>query len=303
MLQSFDMNLLLVFHVLLKERSVTRTGDRLGKTQSAVSNALKRLREKFDDPLFVRTQGGLVPTPRAVEFGRAVEEIVHLAEQCLRSSRAFDPSMAEARFALGAPDRLSLPVLMPFLRSLRKTAPGISFDVRTADRDQAIRLIEEREIDLALGWFDQLPSHIGSSPVFEELLVCLVRRGHPILREDQRVTLERVLSFPHLVVTSSGDRRAAFDMILARMGLERNALISLSNFTMVPGLLMESDLIGVFTRRTADYLSQYYGLATLPLPFEIEPISHKLIWHRRFDADNEHAWLREQLLSHCRVKP
>ena len=303
MLKRFDMNLLHVFYTLLEERNVTRTAEKLGRTQSAVSNALKRLRDRFDDPLFVRTQGGLVPTPLATELGQTVENIVFLTDECLNRARGFDPRTAEARFAIGAPDRLSLPVIMPFLKSLKDVAPKISIDVRTADRDQAIRLIDQHEIELALGWFDQVPPHFGSSSTFAEPLVCLVRVDHPLLHKKEAVTLDRVLAFPHLVVTSSGDRKAAFDMMLVRMGLMRTTSISLSNFTMVPGLLQESDLIGVFTQRTADYLAQHYGLATHSLPLEVEPISHRLIWHRRFNADKMHRWLRHQLASHCGINP
>ena len=299
MLRNFDMNLFIVLHALMEERSVTRTGERLGKTQSAISNALKRLREQFDDPLFVRTPGGLIPTPRAEELGRAAEEIMLTTQRSLSRAADLDPATSTAQFAIGAPDRLSLPVFLPFLGALARLAPGISIDLRTSDRDHAIRLIESQEIDLALGWFDQLPPRIMSSPAFSVELVCLCRPDHPIKDRRKPFDIDALLSFPHLVVSSGGDRKAAFDTMLARIGRERIARISLGNFTLVPSLLRQSDLIGVFTRRTASYFADHFALATHPLPFDIEPMSHQLIWHRRLDTDKVHRWVRGQLLRHC----
>jgi LysR family transcriptional activator of mexEF-oprN operon len=299
MLQNLDLNLFVVFHTLMEERSVTRAGQRLGKTQSAVSNALKRLREQFGDPLFVRTPEGLAPTPRAEELGEATREIVRLAESCLVRTQEFDPIASAAHFAVGAPDRLSLPVFLPFLRRLSDLAPGISVDLRTTDRDAAVALIVSGEIDIALGSFDWLPSQVSTREAFTEELVCLGRRGHPLLQEGAPVDIDRILSFPHLVVSSGGDRKAAFDAMLARIGRERRAQVSAGSFTLVPDLLKESDLIGVFTRRTASYFARHHGLATRPLPLEIEPISHVMIWHRRFDQDPVHRWFREQLLADC----
>lgn len=296
---AIDMNLFVVFHALMEERSVTRAGERLGRTQSAISNSLRRLRDMFRDPLFVRTPGGLQPTPRAVELGVSVAEMVRLSRECLREESDFAPETANARFVIGAPDRLSLPVMLPFLEKLRHDAPGISIDLRTTDRGHAIRLIEEREIDVALGWFDHLPPTVSRHNASSEPLVCLCRRDHPILRRPAPPDLEAVLSFPHLVVSSGGDRKAAFDALLKREGLARNSAISLTSFTMAPNLLLRSDMIGVFTKRTADYFAENYGLATCPLPMEIEPISHDLVWHRRLDADPRHLWLRQRLLQAC----
>lgn len=298
-LHTFDMNLFVVFHTLMAERSVTRTGERLGRTQSAISNSLKRMRELFQDPLYVRTPNGLAPTPRAIEIHKSVSEIVRISQECLSQEADFSPETAKARFVIGAPDRLSLPVMLPFLEDLGKTAPGISIDLRTTDRGRAIQMIEEQEIDVALGWFDHLPPTVSRQHANTEAFTCLCRKDHPILHQPEPANLEMILSFPHLVVSSSGDRQAAFDAILKREGLKRRSVMSLTNFTMAPNLLQRSDMIGVFTKRTADYFASHFGLATYPVPMEIKPISHDLIWHRRFDTDPKHIWLRQKILLAC----
>jgi DNA-binding transcriptional LysR family regulator len=295
MLLNFDLNLLIVFHVLLEERSVTRTGARLGRTQSAISNALKRLRDQFDDPLLVRTPEGLSPTPRAAELAPLVARIVRDAGDCIAPPGDFDAATAQAHFTIGAPDRFSLPVFLPLLKHLGQVAPGIIINLRTTDRDYAISLIEAGEVDLAVGWFDATPPHLERSLAFEDQFVCLCRRDHPLLDGDGRPSLDEILGYSHLVVSSTSDRRAAFDAVLERHGVQRSIAATLMSFTIVPELLMQSDLVGVFTHRTSDYFSSRYALATVPVPLAVTPIANHLIWHRRLESDKAHAWLRQQM--------
>lgn len=294
-----DLNLLVVLHVLLEERSATRAGERLGRTQSAISNALKRLRDRLGDPLLVRTPDGLSPTPRAAELAPIVARIVQDAGTCFATSNPFDPSTAEAEFAIGAPDRLSLPVFLPFLEHLRRLAPGIVINLRTTDRGYAIRLIEEAEIDLAIGWFDRTPPHIARRFAMEDRFVCLCRQHHPLLDGGAHPSLADILSYSHLVVSSTGDRRAAFDAHLKQRGLERQIAATLMGFTLVPELLGQSDLIGVFTHRISEYFVARHRLASVPVPLEISPFQNHLIWHRRVDADPAHTWLRGQIVEAC----
>lgn len=297
MLRSFDMNLLIVFHTLIEEGSVTRTGDRLGRTQSAISNSLRRLREAFDDPLFVRSSEGLVPTPRALALADEVAGIIRAAENCLASEAEIDPATTEAQFVIGAPDRLSLPVFLPFMKHMAQIAPRMRIDLRTADRAVAIQLIEEEQIDVALGWFDDLPPHIHRSVAFSEDLVCLCRHDHPIAQGTP--DMETILSYPQLMVSSGGGRAAAFDTILTKQGYRREIQTALTNFTLVPHLLADSDMVGIFTRRTAEYFASAPHLITRAVPLEFAPISHELAWHRRFDTDPKHVWLREQIVAAC----
>jgi LysR family transcriptional activator of mexEF-oprN operon len=296
----FDLNLLRVFATLLDERSVTRAGERLGRTQSAVSNSLARLREALDDPLFVRGSGGLVPTDRARALEPQVREILRLAAACLIGSRAFDPADAEGLFRIGAPDRLSLPLMLPVIRTIRRAAPGLAIDVVTADRDRALELIDSDRIDLAIGWFDRPPPRFRATFAFRDELVCLTRADHPLRRRGGATDIEALLGYPHLVVSGAGDRKAGFDDMLAQGGRKRTAAVSVTNFTAVPELLIDSDLVGVFTSGIAGLLASRPGLATTPLPMEVGALDHYLVWHGRSETDARHAWFRDRVLEACR---
>lgn len=299
MLNNFDLNLFLVLHTLLEERSVTKTGERLGRTQSAISNSLKRLRDYYGDPLLVRTPEGLSPTPKASELAPMVAAIVAEAGACVSPASAFDPATATGRYVIGAPDRCNLPVILPFLEQLGALAPGLVVSLRTTDRDYATRLIETGEVDLAIGWIDRTPPHIKRFFAFEDQFVCLCRQDHPLLAQGGNPALTDILSFPHLVVSSTGDRRAAFDSVLDVHALSRTISATLMSFTIVPELLLQSNLVGVFTHRTAHYFARRYPLATAPVPLEVAPIANHLIWHRRYDADDAHSWLRGQIIAAC----
>ena len=299
----FDLNLLTVLHVLLEERSVTRTGDRLGRTQSAISNALKRLRTLFDDPLVVRGADGLSPTPRALDLAPVIARIVAEATACVTPPEGFDPATAQAQFAIGAPDRFALPLFLPLFAQLRRVAPGIVPNLRTTDRTYAIRLIEAGEIDLAIGWFDHIPSQLASRFAFEDRLACLCRADHPLLAGGHEPTLDAILAAPHLVVSSTGDRRAAFDAMLHQQGLRRTIAATLTSFTAVPDLLCASDMVGVFTRRTCDHFVARHPLRAVPLQLDLSPLANHLIWQRRFDSDPAHVWLRTQILNATRDSP
>ena len=197
-------------------------------------------------------------------------------------------------FRLSTPDRLSLVVVPELHARLQKFAPKMVLQVLTADRRQALDLLDEDQADLALGWLDDKPSHMNAELMTEESLYCAFRRDHPILRQ-RNFDIESVLSFPHLVVSATGQRRAIFDDLLARHGLRRDAPVAVTNFTAVPHLLLRSDMIGVFTRLACNVFEDSFNLAKRPVPIDVGKISTNMVWQVRNDKDQKHAWLRDQI--------
>ncbi|MDI1345966.1 MAG: LysR family transcriptional regulator [Pseudolabrys sp.] len=294
-LKNFDFNLLKTLDALIEERNVTRAGARLGRSQPAVSNALHRLRVLLGDDLLVRGAGGLVLTPRAEALRQPLREAMTLVGDCLFQAAAFDPAHATGVCRISMPDRLTLAVIPPLLDRLRQQAPNLDLHVRTADRQQALDLIEADQIELALGWFDDMPRHLSAEFLLDEYLYCVFRSGHPILKPRSKFAIEAVLAFPHLVVSATGGRRAIFDDLLSRYSLKRHALVSVSNFTAVPHLLARSDMIGVFSKLASDVFEKSFGLVTRRIPLDIGKIATNMVWHARSERDRKHAWLRQQI--------
>ena len=294
-LGNLDLNLLKVLDALIAERNVTRAGRRLGRSQPAVSNALQRLRAALGDELLVRGPGGFVLTPRAEAIRAPLREAIALVEGCVAGEARFDPARATGVVRLSTPDRLSLAVVPPLLARLRKQAPHMALHVLTADRGQALELLDADRTDLALGWFDEKPGHMTAELIHEESMFCVCRRDHPILRRGRRFDIDAVLSFPHLVVSATGQRTAIFDELLVRHGLRRHALVTVTNFTAVPQLLSGSDMISVFTKLAADVFRRSLNLATRPVPLGIGKVATSMVWQARNDRDRKHVWLRDQI--------
>jgi DNA-binding transcriptional LysR family regulator len=298
-LANIDLNLLKVLDVLLAERSVTRAGKRLGRSQPAVSNALQRLRHLLGDDLLVRGAEGMVLTARAEAIRAPLRDALALVESCVSAKPKFDPSAAAGVFRLSMPDRLSLALIPPLLDRMQRLAPGLTLQVTTADRRQALELIDGGRVDLALGWFDERPPHLNAEVLMREDLFCVVRRGHPILGRGAKYDMSTVLAFPHLVVSATGNWRAIFDELLSRNGLERRTLVAVTNFTVVPHLLGRSDMVGVFTRHAAKVFEETFRLVTRPLPMAVS-IETAMIWQLRNAGDQKHEWLRQQVGAACR---
>jgi DNA-binding transcriptional LysR family regulator len=294
-LGNLDFNLLKVLDALVTERNVTRAGKRLGRSQPAVSNALARLRQLLGDDLLVRGPGGFVLTPRAEAIRAPLREAIELMENCLTDAPQFDASRATGLFRLSAPDRLNIALLPPLFARLQKLAPNMALQLRTADRQQALDLLETDRVDLSLGWFDDKPAHLRSEMMVEDRLFCVFRSEHPIAKRGARFDIETVLSYPHLVVSATGQRTAVFDELLLRRGLRRHALVTVTNFTTVPELLRQSDMIGVFTRLAAEVFRKSFALVRRPVPVDVGSIATDMVWHVRYDRDRKHAWLRQQV--------
>jgi len=171
----------------------------------------------------------------------------------------------------------------------------MALQVRTADRQQALALVGDDTTDLAIGWFNETPNHMKAEFLMEESLYCVFRPGHPLASSGARFTLEAVLGFPHAVVSATGGRTAIFDDLLAEMGLRRNALVIVENFTAVPHLLARSDMIGVFGKLASDVFAKSFGLERRRVPGGIAKIATKMVWHVRNDRDDRQTWLREQV--------
>lgn len=198
-------------------------------------------------------------------------------------------------FRLSTPDRLSIALLPPLLARLQKLAPNMALQVLTADRKQALDLLDSDRTDLALGWFDEKPAHLLTERMREDRLQCVFRREHPILKRGVTFDIAAVLSYPHLVVSATGQRTAIFDDLLLRHGRRRHPLVTVTNFTAVPQLLSCSDMIGVFADLAAGVFQKSFNLVKRPLPIDVGSVATDMVWHVRYERDRKHAWLRDQI--------
>lgn len=291
-LLNIDLNLLVAFEALVVEEHVSRAASRIGVSQPAMSRSLKQLREIFGDDLFRRTNEGMIPTPRAIELSRLIRPGLETIALAIGQKAGFDPSLVRRRFVIAMSDMatfLALPIIM---KRLRAEAPFVEVVVLSAGNRDALAKVESGQVELAFGAFDYLPPTVDSLNVAPVHEVCIARPGHPAIG-PAGLDLDLFLSLPHVAVAMNGDRGTPVDAVLETMGQKRRVVLTVSHFLPVPRLVLETDMVAVVADELLDQFPDGQQLARYELPFPLERVMAQMVWHRRFDEDPGHRWLRQ----------
>jgi DNA-binding transcriptional LysR family regulator len=289
-LKSFDLNLLLVLDVLLEERSITKTAQRLGVSQPMVSISLKKLRQSLGDELFVHSGSEMVPTERALAFEEPLRNIIQDIRHRILEEAGFDPER-EGGVRICLSDIGELEFVPNLIRRTQREAPGMVIRSVVLEPAELARKLESGEVDLAVGYFpDLLSSNFQQQLLFEHRFACLARRGHPDIHD--RISMEQFLSLRHLVVEHPARRRDLFELTLDKAGLSRSVALYLPNYVTVPFILEDSDLIATIPRPLANKLAPLCNLQICEPPLVTVPIEVKQFWHRRYQRSPRHTWLR-----------
>jgi DNA-binding transcriptional LysR family regulator len=290
-----DLNLLVTLDVLLTERNVTRAARRLALTQPTVSATLARLRKLFGDPLFVRGQRGLMPTPRALALAPALKQ--WLAEaQSLVIAEKFNPATAQITTSICANDYIQATLVVPFIQRLRRAAPNAQIAVRNPQFSDVVGMLADGRLDLYVTTTTEIPSEdLPSRYLFDERYMCVVRREHPLARK-RTVTLDDFCRYPQVMVSpTEGQFAGPTDTALARVGRKRRVAVSAPGFLLLPEILKSENLIAVVPERL--FAERMGGLRSFAPPLDVPGFSVILLWHKRQHNEPVHRWLRELLAS------
>lgn len=292
-IRSLDLNLLKTLDALLEEGSVTRAAQRLALTQPAVSGMLNRLRDSFDDPLFVRAQRGLIPTPRAQDLALPIKRILGEIEGMLQPEE-FEPTSASFTLSIAATDYAQRTILLPLLAELRRQAPGIRVAARPVENQRVQQQLGSGELDLAILTPESTHEGLHARHLYAEDYVCAMRKGHAAA---DGLDLDRFCALEHAIMSMEGDAfRGVTDEALAALGRERRVLLSLPSFLLLLEVLRNSDLIAVLPRRL---IQPGDGLQILEPPLPIPGFRKLLVWHERTQQHPAHRWIRELLAEAC----
>lgn len=296
-LHGIDLNLLVAFDALMAERSVTRAGARIGRTQPAMSAALARLRALLQDELFVRSPAGLQPTPRALDLGEPLGRALPDIHRTLEFVQAFEPRTSAISFTLGLSEHPTHLVLPRLVEHLREAAPAVTLRIRSfTARDDAVTMLDAGAIDVAVGVPPASPAgRILTHKLFEERFVCILRPGHPAANAP--LTLPVFLSLSHVLVSPEDERYGHVDAALAKLGRKRRLALTLPQMYAVPALVARSDMIATLLAgvvRASGYEEQLI-VRTPPLDLDLDQFVS--LWHRRNDAHPAQRWLRDTIRS------
>ncbi|XYJ08357.1 LysR family transcriptional regulator [Telluria sp. B2] len=285
-----DLNLLSVFQEVYRERQISGAARRLGLSQSAVSNALARLRRLFGDELFVRTGQGMQPTPFAEGLAEPVGAALAQVTLALNRRSGFDPLTSRRRFTLAMTDVGELHFMPTLIERCRLAAPHLQL---SSVRAGSIALKEEMEsgrVDLAIGPFEDISEALYQRLLFRQPYVTMMRRGHPLTQG--KVDLARFAEAEHLFVDSRESPYDRINQLLEKAGVGGSTRFRVPHFTAVPYIVGGSDLVVTVPQKLAERAGPPFGLAWITPPLALPPLQTNMFWHRRFNQDPGNQWLR-----------
>ncbi len=288
-LNKVDLNLFVAFDAIYTESSLSGAAQRLHVTQPAMSNTLNRLRELFDDPLFVRSGRGMMPTPGAQNIIGPVREALATLNASLHKLTSFDPATADKTFRFSMRDLNEAQLFPRLLELLQPEAPGVVVESFQIPREDAVKELASGRLDFVIDAPVLSDPQLRQQKLTEDEFVCVVREGHPIV--DRELTLEKYLALPHIVVTSRRNGLSIIDRELEKIGKFRRISMRTQHSLMVPELVRRTDM----TMTTVNSFSKFHTTRAMPLPFKMPPLEMYLYWHKSADLDPASRWLRQKL--------
>ena len=290
-----DLNLLRVFLTIWEMRSLTLAGHHLGLTQPAVSHALRRLRETFDDPLFVRIANGMVPTETATRLHLPISEAFRLIQRALQDIERFDPLTARRVFRVAMSDISELYFLPTLMTWLSEAAPTVHLAIVPLDPAAVEQAMRAGEVDLTVGFVPGLQRDVISTSLFIDSFVCLVRAGHPIIGSE--LTQKSLNTLGYVYANTSATGHQLTEQWLAELGISRRIVLRLGHFTIAPNVVRASDLAVIFPESVARMVNARHEFALLPLPSGRPAIDIGVHTHAHFRGDLGIRWLRDNIVA------
>lgn len=294
-LANFDLNLLIVFDAIYREKSLTRSGERLNLSQPAISHSLHRLREAFDDQLFVRHGNQMEPTPLAEELRGNIRVILELAEKTLEDKGAFNPKKSTRTFQIGIQDYPMLPLMPALLAAIKSKAPHVSIRTRHYSKKRRKIALEDGELDVVIGVAQKFGANINQQTIFSDKDVCVCRKDHPVIGEN--LALEEYVEAEFIRQASIDLEDNPIDIKLKEMGYERKILLAVDNEIIIPQLISKTDYLANVTELVAKEFATRLPIKILPIPIPVEEFPINQYWHIRNQEDTAHSWFRKTIKS------
>ncbi len=294
-LKEMDLNLLVTLDVLLREESVTYAARKLGRSQSAISHALNRLREEFDDELLVRSGRSMVRTGRGEELMEPLRAALRRLDDVVTGGGAFDPRKSEGTFEIATNDYAQFVLLPPLIDELQESAPKIDLRVRELGSEPPTKRLARGDIDLALtlGLPEHVPSSLYRRDLFQLDLVSVVRRGHPKVGDE--LDLEVFCQLPHVLVSPLGDDEGVVDTTLRKEGLSRRVALVVPHFMVAPHLVATTDMVLTTARSVAESFATFLPIRLVEPPLQLKRGTVSMVWHPRSHGEECHRWLRRRI--------
>ncbi len=294
-LRNINLNLLVILHELLIERSVSRAAKKLSMSQPAVSHALAQLRRLLNDELFLQVRRGIQPTAKALELQASLERALYTVKEVINGPEVWEPASIKRTFHMAISDYgayLFLPLLLPLVR---QNAPGVEIICSLAEHHAISRQVTNGSIHMGFCIPDSAYENLCTVPLYTDRFICLAGPQSD-LADKGRLTLEEYLALPHMIVSTSEHSYTDVDILLSQQGLQRHIAAVIPHYAVAARAMVDTDMILTLPYRLARALPDYSKLSCFPSPVAGEGFSYSLIWHPRSQDDAGHTWLRNLIV-------
>lgn len=282
-----DLNLLVIFETLMDTRSVTVTAEKMGRTQSAISHSLARLRDQLDDPLLVRVGGNMRPSPFAETIIEDVRPILRSIRRVISPKSMFDPAMSDRVFRIAIPTLTK--VIAEVSTRVEAAAPNVQIEWLPAHHD-VYAALSEGLIDLAhLGGELRLPDGLAAEVIEPFTWVTFARKGHPAC---ENWGLEAWGRYPHLMVNVTRSMRNPFPQTSDSDVGSRRVTSMIGDSAGVASILANSDFLATFPAILLAWDMEAHGLQALKPPVKLDPALVRFFWSLRLANDAGGIWIR-----------
>jgi DNA-binding transcriptional LysR family regulator len=285
-----DLNLLLVLEAMLQHENVTAAARAVGLSQSALSNALGRLRRHYGDPLFVKTRDGMLPTPRAREVAQPVRQALALVRASTTPQAPFDLQASRRLFRFHMTDVGELVFLPGMMERVRSLDASVRIETSQLPESEVVERLVTGDIDFAAGYLPDLPPAIVRVPLFRERYVCMTSRDNPIAA-DGKLKLREFLDAKHVFIEALGSGHRIIERTLERHRAGMEPALRVPHFMVIPMIVATTDLVVTMPSRVASVFEGLIPVRTLELPLAIPRVDVSLFYHRRFAEDPPVRWM------------
>jgi DNA-binding transcriptional LysR family regulator len=295
--RSVDLNLLACLDALVQTRSVTKAAVVMEMSQPGMSKALTRLRQLFDDPLLVRTNQGMVATPRGLELREQVRAGLAHIRGALDDREEFDPARSSDTFTIAGTDWVGTLVVPSLMERLAQLAPAVRVNIVPPDAPRLREQLEEGLCDLSVGFFVEMADGLYATQLAKDDMACIARKPHPLI--DGRVSLATYAECRHVYLGAAPVFNSTLEMMTDRalksLGVHRHIGFATSNSVVLPEVVAVTDMLATIPRRFALRYAHRLPLQVLGLPFPAYDYSVSMVWHERSQRAGAHRWFRQQV--------
>lgn len=294
-IRRLDGSLLLIFRGLMRSGKAADVAAELGLTTSSISHALRRLREIFDDELFLRRPHGLEPNALARAIEPQVEAALDSLQSALAGPASFDPATAKAHLRMAARDSELAATLPDGLAAIRREAPGLTFAIRSMAAREALQALRDGKLDIAVGFFAKIADDLDWKRLRREDYLVVARPGR--WPAGTVLSLDAFAAAKHLLVAADGSMRGIVDDHLSRIGADRHVVLSIPSFLSALALVAQTDLLATLPSTLVRRFSGAFGLMVMELPIEVRAFDVSVLTHARDRKNPAVTWCAERIVA------